>query len=218
MSTPTVRQGVPIGTNQAPWKRGLPKGISGAAMCTSNASAPAASAYALIVPTAIGATAAGQGAPSQADATPVATSLSGGVFCHKVGELTNRLNFKFFLSDANDETGMAYLFTLRRLIDGNVHEWVGNYEGSLALTAGTKVIDSGSLIVPSVMQDNEFVYWADTITPTDDSFNDSWEVWSDTANGAAVASVDSYGAEYFVMVLTRNGGTCESLGFIWSDN
>lgn len=217
-STGLQRQGVPIGTNQSPWKMGLQAPAANAALHTilcTNAVAPAFGDYALIVPTAKSALSAGEGAASQGAAFPVATSLANGVFPFAVPELTNRANFKFFLANAADETMTAYIFALSRLIRGGKCEWVGDFLGSLVITAGAKAVNASSQILPSVTSNNDSVRWADTITPTDDSFNDSWEVFSDSADGAAVASVDHFGAEVIVPVLVT--GTCESMGFVWRE-
>lgn len=203
----------PIGTNQSNWSPGIVPGSS-IANLTTNSSAPAASAYSHIVPTAATPESSGLGAESQEPTLPVSPSLANGVFVIQVPELSNRLNLKFFLADANNETGNAYIFGLKRLGAGRLTEWVGDYLGDLAIAAGSKAIDLSSRLIPSVTADGDRVYWADTITPTDDSFNDSWEVFSDTAEGAAVASVDSFGYEWIVVVLKTN--SCESLGFIWN--
>lgn len=207
------RQAVPIGTNQSPWKLGLPKGLTQSALCT-NSAAPDPSVYAHIVPTAKSAVVAGTGAESQASAKPVERSHANGVYPVAIPELSNRLNLKFYVSDGDNETGAVYLFGLRRLSEGTICEWVGDYLCSATFQAGQKAVNTSSQMIPSKTTDGDSVRWADTITPADDSFDNSAEVFSDTAEGAAVLSIDSFGYEVVVVVLCIS--TAEGVGFIWN--
>lgn len=191
--------GVPIGTNQQPWKPGTPQGSASANLCTNSATAPTPAAYA------------------HSTTKPVTTHASG-VYVLDVQERCNQIALRFFGTDANNETGEAYVYGISEYSpDGVNKEYLGEYIGNLSFTLGAATVASGSRFIPNTatLTAGKSALWADTITATVDEVLNGWEVVADTADGPAIAIGDIVGYRYIVVVLKL--GTAEGLGFIWRE-
>ena len=144
-------------------------------------------------------------------------SPSTGVYVMPLDYL-DQLLLAFAGTDADNETASGRLWLIQpeeRIRPpsngGRVQDLAGYWAMDLAITLGASTPTSGSRV-----WDGANTFFADTVAiSADNTFNASGKVFGG-AGSRQVLALDTLGAQYAVLQLTRSGGTAASICPIWS--
>jgi len=141
-----------------------------------------------------------------------------GVYIFGPFDPTNAVELKFFGTDANNETGLARVWSIKEktnpAIAGPVVEYIGTILLNLALTLGDASLNVNSKAIPGVTANYKAV---DTITLTNDYTRGGATVYGDGADAWPSLFFDRVGAPFLVVELSIASSTAAGLGVIASE-